>query len=407
VAFFYSDGTLHVGDARASVAVDSIVGALDRPAYVYDLDDIALRFHAMNNAFTGARHTIHFAMKANSNAAILRHLCALGAGVDTVSGGEIARALAAGIPADRIIFSGVAKTHQEIQRALAARIKQINVESPQELQRIADIAQHLGVVADVAFRLNPNVNPKTHPYITTGFRDNKFGMDESFMPELREILARESKWLRLRGFTMHIGSLLFDLDVIREAIEKTIAVHQTFKSEGHTLDRLDIGGGLGISYDTADTAREFEMIAQYGRMAIDVTRGMNIELLSEPGRIFVARAGVLVGRVQYIKATAQKTFAILDTGMHHLVRPALYGSKHRILPLRQGTGEKIIYDIVGPICESSDFLAKDVSLSQLKQGDLVAIADAGAYGFTMASQYNSHELPAEIAVAVGRAVICD
>ena len=218
------------------------------------------------------------------------------------------------------------------------------------------------------------------------------------MPELRGILARESKWLRLRGFTMHIGSLLFDLAVIREAIEKTIAVHDTFKAEGHALDRLDIGGGLGVAYDTADTAREFEMIAQYGRMAIDVTRGMNVELLCEPGRIFVARAGVLVGRVQYIKATAQKTFAILDTGMHHLVRPALYGSKHRILPLRQGTGEKIIYDIVGPICESSDFLAKDVSLSPLKQGDLVAIADAGAYGFTMASQYNSHELPAEIAV---------
>ncbi len=407
MGFFYGHGKLQVGQPRASVAVASVVAALDQPAYIYDLDDIALRFHAMNNAFAGARHTIHYAMKANSNAAILRHLCALGAGVDTVSGGEIARALAAGVPADRIIFSGVAKTHQEIQRALTARIKQINVESPQELLRIADIARQLGMVANVAFRLNPNVNPKTHPYITTGFRDNKFGMDESFMPELSGILADSSKFLRLRGLTMHIGSLLFDLEVFREAIEKVIAVHDTFKAQGHALDRLDIGGGLGVDYDNADTAREFELIAEYGRMVIQATRGLDVELLTEPGRVLVARAGVLVGRVQYIKATAQKTFAILDTGMHHLIRPALYGATHRILPLIQGTGQQIMYDIVGPICESSDFLAKGVSLPQLKQGDCIAIADAGAYGFAMASQYNSHELPAEIMVAAGRVLVCE
>ncbi|MCE9619996.1 MAG: diaminopimelate decarboxylase [Planctomycetes bacterium] len=399
MAFLYQHGALQVGDETRVVEVEPLVRPLDRPAYVYDLDEIDRRFRVMNEALSGAKHTIHYAMKANSNSEILRRLSELGAGVDTVSGGEIQRALEAGVPAQRIIFSGVGKTRREIEVALGERIKQINVESPQELERIGEIADRLGATADVAFRLNPDVNPKTHPYITTGFRDNKFGMDESFMPELRGILARWPKRLRLRGFTMHIGSLLFDLGVIREAIEKTIAVHDSFKKEGHPLDRLDIGGGLGIDYGTEDEAKELDMIKQYGRMAIEATRGMKVELLTEPGRVLVARAGLLVGQVQYIKATASKTFAIVDTGMHHLIRPALYGSKHRVLPLRQGTGKPVVYDIVGPICESSDFLAKDVSLPELKPGDRIGIADAGAYGFTMASQYNSHELPGEIVVS--------
>jgi diaminopimelate decarboxylase len=305
------------------------------------------------------------------------------------------------VPASRVIFSGVAKTITEIEFALKSGIKQINVESPQELERIAEIANRLDIIADVAFRLNPDVSPKTHPYITTGFRENKFGMDESFVPELLKILARWPKRLRLRGLTMHIGSLLFDLAVIREAIEKTIAVHFTFIKAGHHLDRLDIGGGLGVRYETDDTSSEYTMIKDYGKMARNAAGSLGVELLTEPGRVLVARAGLLVGEVQYIKPTSAKTFAILNTGMHHLIRPALYSAKHRIVPIKVANGSRHLYDVVGPICESSDFLAKDVELSELRPGDLVGIADAGAYGFAMASHYNSHALPNEILISKG------
>ncbi len=403
MSYYYKSGSLHVGADGRGVEVEQIVRG-GGPAYVYDLDDVDMRFRAMDDAFAGARHTIHYAMKANSHEGILRLLAGRGAGVDTVSGGEIRLAMQAGVPADRIVFSGVGKTAAEIEFALTAGIKQINVESPQELERIAGVAQRLNRAAEVAFRLNPDVDAKTHPYITTGFRDNKFGMDASFLPELRGILSRWPAQLRLRGFTMHIGSLLTDLHAIDAALQRTIAAHASFKALGHPLDRLDIGGGLGIDYASDDASHELRMIAEYGRMAREATRDMQVELLTEPGRVLVARAGLLVGEVQYIKRTAGKAFAILDTGMHHLIRPALYGAAHRVLPLRPRDGERVTYDIVGPICESSDCLARGVQLPELRQGDLVGIADAGAYGFSMASRYNSQELPREILVAAGRAV---
>lgn len=387
--------------ANARPVVSFLPQPWRKPVYIYDLDDIEKRFRALDQALAPVPHAIHYAMKANSNALILKRLAAFGAGVDTVSAGEIRRALEAGVPANRIIFSGVAKTVAEIEFALKSGIKQINVESTQELERIAQIASRLGLVADVAFRLNPDVNPQTHPYITTGFRENKFGMDESFVPELFGILNREKKWLRARGLTMHIGSLLFDLGVFREAIEKTIKVHKRFLENGFALDRLDIGGGLGIRYETGETGEEFALIEAYGRMACELARDLGIELIIEPGRIIVGRSGLLVTEVQYVKATAAKTFIVVDTGMHHLLRPALYGAKHRILPLKEPSSSKIIYDVVGPICESSDFLAKGVELGPVRQGDLIGIADAGAYGFTMASCYNSHELPEQIFVEGG------
>ncbi len=400
MAFFYENNRLKIGTPDASADVESLARSRTAgPVYIYDLDDVERRFQAMNKALGDVRHTIHYAMKANSHPAILAKFASLGAGADTVSGGEIKRALEAGIPASRIIFSGVAKTVAEIEFALKNKIKQINVESPQELERIAEVAERLGSRADVAFRLNPDVNPQTHPYITTGFRENKFGMDESFMPELVAILKSHSDHLKLRGLTMHIGSLLFDLGVFREAITKTIAIHRQFVAQGFPLDRLDIGGGLGIRYETEDASSEFSMMQAYGTMVRELIKDLNVELLTEPGRILVARAGLLVGEVQYIKPTTNKTFAILDTGMHHLLRPALYSAKHRVLPVVAGVGKPNRYDIVGPICESSDFLAKDVELAPLKAGDLVAMADAGAYGFSMASRYNSHDLPQEIVVS--------
>lgn len=406
MAFFYRDGNLWVGRKDASSPARRVRDVLPtpwhKPVYVYDLDDVERRYKALDRALAPAEHSIHYAMKANSHPAILARLATLGAGVDTVSGGEVKAALDAGVAAKKIIFSGVAKTAAEIELALSSGIKQINVESPQELERIARIAERLGVVADVALRLNPDVNPKTHPYITTGFRENKFGMDESFMPELVDRLKRDSSRLRLRGLTMHIGSLLFDLGVIREAIEKTIKVHKSLLNDGFRLDRLDIGGGLGIRYETDDDSEEYSLISEYGKMARAATKDLGIELLVEPGRVLVARAGLLVGEVQYIKpvATSGKTFAIVDTGMHHLLRPALYGSKHRILPLSgHDKSRRRSYDVVGPICESSDVIAKSVELPELEQGDLLGIADAGAYGFAMASRYNSHELPHEVIVS--------
>lgn len=403
MGFFYRDDRLHVGTEKESADVDEAVRLKGGPSYVYDLDEVERRYRALDGALDGLRRSLHYAMKANSHHEILKRFAELGAGVDTVSGGEIRRALDAGVAPENVIFSGVAKTVSEIELAIDARIKQINVESPQELHRILEVAARKGTVADVAFRMNPDVSPQTHPYITTGFRENKFGMDETFLPELVATLRQGAKHLRLRGLTMHIGSQLFDLEVLREAIEKTLKVHRDLCKDGFALDRLDIGGGLGIDYDTDDTKPEYDLMARYGSMVKEAVRGLDAEILLEPGRILVARAGLLVGEVQYVKRAPAKTFAILDTGMHHLIRPALYGARHRVLPLvRRQKSAKQTYDVVGPICESSDFLAKNVELPELEAGHRIALADAGAYGFSMASQYNSHTLPYELVYSRGR-----
>jgi diaminopimelate decarboxylase len=403
MAYFYKDGRLKLGpsetDASFMIDIQELAEKHSGPVYIYDLDAIQLRFEALDRALAGSPHAIHFAMKSNSHPEILKRLANLGAGVDTVSGGEIRLALAAGISPRKVIFSGVAKTVTEIEFALSHEIKQINVESVQELERIAQIAERMGKTADVAFRLNPDVNPKTHPYITTGFRENKFGIVEDAFPDLLAILSRSKKNLRLRGLTMHIGSQLFDLAVIKEAIEKTIVVHRSLITKGFALDRLDIGGGLGVAYETSDESSELSAIRDYGKMVTEVTQGLGVEILTEPGRIFVARSGLLVTRIQYIKKTPAKTFAIVDTGMHHLIRPALYGAKHRVLPLFLKGTAKQNYDIAGPICESSDFITKNIELPELFQGEMLAIADAGAYGFVMASRYNAHDLPAEIPIS--------
>ena len=259
-------------------------------------------------------------------------------------------------------------------------------------------------MTDVAFRLNPDVNPKTHPYITTGFRENKFGMDESFLPDLVSQLKNAQDAVKLRGLTMHIGSLLFDLDVLNEAMEKTLVVHHHLEKEGLSLDRFDVGGGLGIRYETSDAKDELEMLATYGARLKKIVAShlpASTEILAEPGRLLVARAGILITEVQYIKQAPAKTFAIVDTGMHHLLRPALYQAKHRVLRLtgavdRADLSSNISYDVVGPICESSDVLAKNIEMPEVRSGDLLAIADTGAYGFSMANVYNSHELPREI-----------
>ena len=428
MSFFYQNGHLKVGSPQASKDVEAISRLADGPVYIYDLSSILTRYKALQNGLLAAfkaretttkikkslRLSIHYALKANSHPEILRRLAQQGSGADTVSAGEIRLALAAGIPTSRIIFSGVGKTKNEIRFAIASGIKQINVESPQELRRISEIAAELDRTVDVAFRMNPDVNPKTHPYITTGFRENKFGMDESFLPELLEILKWAQPRVRLCGLTLHIGSQLLELHALREGIEKTIALFQQIRAipgVGHSLDRLDIGGGLGLNYETDDEATEFQLIQDYGKMVAECLGDIDVELMLEPGRILVGRAGLLVSEVQYIKRAPAKTFIVLDTGMHHLLRPALYGAKHRVLSIKEASQAARSpnkaatteagyqnYDIVGPICESSDVIARDVCLGPIEQGDLLGIADTGAYGFTMASHYNAHELPRQVVV---------
>ncbi len=410
---------LHVGTPQSdtsAVSLEKIASQLTRPTYVYDLDNVRLRGEALKAAFNETNCVVHYALKANNHPLVLKTINSLGFGADTVSAGEIQLALSAGISADRIIFSGVGKTIREIEFAIQSQIKQINVESPQELARIIQIARRLNRCVDVAFRMNPDVNPDTHPYITTGFRENKFGMDESFLPELKALLREAKDAVRLRGLTLHIGSQLLEIQSLHDAIEKTIAVHRTFEADGFALDCLDIGGGVGINYASADESSEFAMIEAYGKMVRALTKDLKVEIMLEPGRILVGRCGVLLTEVQYIKRAPAKTFAIVDTGMHHLLRPALYGARHRILPVAESrmvlpgvnsTSSNLqpeLFDVVGPICESSDCIARDIRLVSLQQGDWLAIADAGAYGFTMASHYNAHELPAQICVSEAQIV---
>ncbi len=408
--YFYERGELKLGIPNFNaLEVEALARSVAGPCYIYDLDDIERRSTALGQALEGINHGVHYAMKANANDTILRRLCSLGAGVDTVSGGEIQLAIEAGIHPEKIILSGVGKTVSEIELALRSRIKQINVESPQELKRIAAIAARLKVTANIVLRMNPDVSPKTHPYITTGFRENKFGLGESFLPELIEIFRASPQELKLCGLSIHIGSLLFDTGVMREAIDKTLKVYRNLQSMNFDLDRFDIGGGLGIHYETADDSKDFALISEYGLMVQDAFKDLKreprFELLIEPGRILVARSGLLVTEVQYVKRTPDKTFVIVDSGMNHLLRPALYGATHRILPLRQLTSAAETVDVVGPICESSDFFAKNIALPRLQEGDLIGIADTGAYGFSMASRYNQHRLPSEVCVSRNRVVM--
>ena len=398
MAYRYERGALIAVGTQGTYNLAQIAKDAGGPVYVYNLAHIADRVNFLKSAFKKIKPSIHYAMKANDQQDVLRTLREAGALIDTVSAGEVKIAIKSGFQADQIIFSGVAKSKDEIAYALKTGIKQINVESPSELRRIAQIAKDLKIRASVAFRMNPDVNPQTHPYITTGFRDNKFGMDDSFLPELIEILRSNPESLNLRGLTLHIGSQLLELTSLKEAIEKTKAVFLDLKSKGFTLDRFDVGGGIGINYQTDDETSERKLLSEYAAMVDSLLSDLGVEIILEPGRTLVARSGLLIGEVQYIKDTQYKKFAILNTGMNHLLRPALYQAKHRVLPLNWSNSATQTYDIVGPICESADFLAQKVELPELHEGDFIAIADAGAYGRVMASHYNAHDLPKEVAL---------
>ncbi len=383
----------------AGVSISSLVKKYGSPIYIYDLDSMVGAVQSLKTAFEG-QVEIHYATKANSHPLILKAFLKEKIGVDTVSWGEAEEALNVGFKPKDIIFSGVAKTSVELTQAIRKQIKQINVESPQELIRIGEIAKKLKKKAQVAFRMNPNVNPNTHPYITTGFRENKFGMDTTFLPELRGILRKYAKHLDLKGVTLHVGSQLRDLSGILDAIQKTIPVFLDLKHSGFHMETFDIGGGIGIPYDGSEPMD----LKLYATQVVDLLKPLGCRILTEPGRILVGPYGILVGEIQYIKASPYKNFAILDTGMHHLMRPALYQAFHRMEKVGVVVSDdKVLYDIVGPICESSDVIGRDRYLPILEQGDLIAIRDAGAYGFSMASFYNAHALPKEIIISSKKA----
>ena len=364
------------------------------PLYVYSTSVICQRLQTYLEAFHH-QADIYFSIKSNSNPQVLELIQKQGVGVDVVSSGEIKKAFLAGFKSSDVIFSGVAKTSEDLEFAINKNIKQINVESPQELDRIGQIAQRLQKPASIAFRYNPDVSPETHPHITTGFRENKFGMDSSFLPHLQELLSKH-KQLVLKGVTLHIGSQILSIDVMKEAISKTIPIYKHFQSLGFPVDRFDIGGGLGISYYQGQLSPD---VGEFGQMVRDLLEPLGCHILCEPGRVIIGPAGVLLTQVQYIKNTPYKNFVMVDTGMHHLLRPVLYNAYHEIFNLKQkkeSVGK--VYDVVGPICESADVLGKARVFKGLEQDDLLAILDVGAYGYSMANLYNSHPLPKEILI---------
>lgn len=367
--------------------------------YVYDLGLIRSRTQEMQAAFPKAK--LYYAMKANSHLEVLKTLRAAGAGADVVSGGEIRRALEAGFQPSEIVYSGVGKTKSEIKLALEKDILQINVESVPELRRIIQIATEMKRKARVAFRLNPDVDIKTHPYIATGLAENKFGMELREIPTLRSLLKEASQAVELVGISLHLGSQMLDFAGLREALGRLKPIYRELQTEFPSLQRFDAGGGLGIYYERDDLAAESQALKEYSSVVLEELKDIQGCLQLEPGRWLVAHAGVLLAQVQYVKETSHRRFVILDSGMNHLIRPALYEAHHRLIPVQKRPGPLQKFDVVGPICESADFFGKNRELSDIQEGDWMAIADAGAYGFSMANVYNLQDLPREMVIPAG------
>ncbi|AEF98814.1 diaminopimelate decarboxylase [Methylomonas methanica] len=374
-------------------AVDDIAAEFGTPCYVYSRATLERHWRAFDDAFNGYPHLICYAVKANSNLAILNLLARLGSGFDIVSVGEMQRVLAAGGMPEKIVFSGVGKREDEIRAALQVGIRCFNVEVSGELDRINRLAGELGVIAPVSFRVNPDVDAKTHPYISTGLKENKFGIDiQSAIHEYRR--AAHMPNIKIVGIDCHIGSQLTETSPFLDAMDRVLALVDQLQSEGISLHHLDLGGGLGICYRDEQPP----LPAEYVSALLDKLGGRGFEIMLEPGRAIVGNAGILLTKVEYLKPTAGKNFAIVDAAMNDLVRPSLYGAWQDIIPADEySKAEPLTWDIVGPVCETGDFLGKNREL-KIAPGDLLAVRSAGAYGFTMSSNYNSRPRPAEVMV---------
>ena len=380
------------------VPLKRIAHEVGTPAYIYSLATLKRHYRVFDEAFAKVPHIVCFSVKANSNLALLRTFAKAGSGFDIVSGGELFRALKAGGDPKKIVFSGVGKKKEEIEYALATGILMFNVESEEELVALNGIAAGSGKKAPISLRVNPDVDPQTHPYISTGMKKAKFGVDIKKSLEMYKKAVLLSN-IDVVGVDCHIGSQLTSvtpfvdaLAKVREYLDRVLAGEM--KKEGAQIRYLDLGGGLGINYhDETPPLPE-----EYANAVVQGLEGLSITLILEPGRVIVGNAGILLTEVQYIKETDTKKFVIVDGGMNDLIRPALYGSYQAVQPVVENNGEKILADVVGPICESGDFFAKDREIARPKRGDLLAVMSAGAYGFTMASNYNSHPKPPEVLV---------
>lgn len=394
--FEMKNGTLFA----EGVSVKELAQRFGTPLYVYSTATLTRHFQAFDSAFNSMEHLTCYSVKANSNLSVLKLLASLGAGMDIVSGGELYRALMAGVPADKIVYSGVGKKPAEIAQALNAGILMFNVESVQELIRINDVALEMGKVAQVSFRINPDVDPKTHPYISTGMKKNKFGLGIDGALDAYA-MARDLPAVNPVGMDCHIGSQLTTIEPFLEALDKLLVFYDKLKAMNLDIRYLDLGGGLGIPYNEEEPPHPKE----FGAALTKALSGLPLKVILEPGRVIVGNAGILVTEVLYTKQTPTKTFVIVDAAMNDLVRPSLYGSFHRIEEVEpQGRG-KLDVDVVGPICESGDFLAKDRQLAEVRQGELLAVYSAGAYGFTMSSNYNTRTRAAEILVDGDKVIV--
>ncbi|WP_027896528.1 diaminopimelate decarboxylase [Zestomonas thermotolerans] len=392
-AFEYRDGELYA----EGVALSALAARFGTPTYVYSRAHIEAQYRAYAEALTGLPHLVCFAVKANSNLGVLNVLARLGAGFDIVSRGELERVLAAGGEPGRIVFSGVGKSREDMRRALEVGVHCFNVESSVELERLQQVAAELGVKAPVSLRVNPDVDAGTHPYISTGLKENKFGID---IDEAEAVYARAAELANLEvvGVDCHIGSQLTSLPPFLDALDRLLALIDRLAARGIRIRHLDLGGGLGVRYRD----EEPPLAGDYIRAVRERLAGRDLALVFEPGRSIVANAGVLLTRVEYLKHTAHKDFAIVDAAMNDLIRPALYQAWMDIVPVRPRDGEPRCYDVVGPICETGDFLAKQRDLV-LEEGDLLAVRSAGAYGFVMSSNYNTRGRAAEVLVDGTRA----
>ncbi|UWR32763.1 diaminopimelate decarboxylase [Sulfitobacter sp. W027] len=391
--FLYKDGVLHAED----VSLAEIAAAVGTPVYVYSTATLLRHFHLFDDALSGMDHLVCYAMKANSNQAVLRTLAQAGAGMDVVSGGEYRRAKAAGVPGDKIVFSGVGKTRDEIELALTGGIRQFNVESEPEMILLDIVARELGKVAPITIRVNPDVDAKTHAKIATGKSENKFGIP---IARAREVYAMAANLpgLEIVGIDVHIGSQLTDLAPFEQAYGKVAELTEVLRADGHNIRRLDLGGGLGIPYERSNSAPPLP--TDYGAMVQRTLGHLECEIEIEPGRLIAGNAGVLVSEVIYLKSGEGRDFLILDAAMNDLIRPAMYDAWHDIVPLNEPApgAEPRPVDIVGPVCESGDTFAKQRMMPVLGSGDLVAFRSAGAYGAVMSSEYNSRPLIPEVLV---------
>ena len=404
--FDYRNGKLFC----EGVALNELASTYGTPLYVYSQNTIKDNFNRLSSALSDLDHHIAFAVKSNSNLSVLKLLKNIGADFDIVSGGELFRVLKAGGTADQCTFAGVGKTREEIEYSLEQGIYSFNVESEAELRFINEIAKERDAIAPVAVRVNPNVDAKTHKYISTGKSENKFGIDFEFIEDLYSKASSEFKNIKLRGLQMHIGSQLTQVKPFLEAVEKVSPLVTNLKNT-YGIEFFSIGGGIGIVYEEALASGKKEWwdekdpdnkpltVEEYAEKLVPILSPLKIKILLEPGRFMVGNAGALITKVLYKKIGTAKNFAIVDAGMGDLIRPALYQGHHEIVPLNNESEQTQVVDIVGPICESGDFFAQNRELPLLQEGDHIALLSAGAYGFVMASNYNSRAFPAEIMVS--------